>query len=66
LTTFSQASPALHPSQEAERFLRLLADLGHMQQELLDEARALRARVAELEARVPEADPSAQQARRRP
>jgi len=50
-------STGLPPFQEAERFLRLLADLSHTQQQLLDETRSLRARVAELEARIPAADP---------
>jgi hypothetical protein len=54
---FSQACPGLPPFQEAERFLRLLADLSHMQQLLLDETRTLQARVAELEAKIPVADP---------
>jgi len=63
---FNQASPALPPAQEVERFLRLLTDLSRMQQELLDEARCLRARVAELEARVPANDPPAQRGGRRP
>jgi hypothetical protein len=40
------------PFKAAQRFLHLLDDLNHMQEELLDEAERLRARVRELEART--------------
>lgn len=56
MTQYSQASPGPPPFQEAERFLRLLADICQMQQQLLEDTRSLRARVAELEARIPGAD----------
>jgi len=54
------------PFQAVQRFLHLLDDINQMQDRLLEETEALRARVQELEARnaasqpsAPEADPAA-------
>ena len=50
MTLFVQACPQQLPSREAERFLRLLAEVARDQQALLEENRTLRARVRQLEA----------------
>jgi hypothetical protein len=49
---FSQESTGLPASPEVERFFRLLAEVGLIQQSLLEETRRLRARVQELEAQA--------------
>jgi hypothetical protein len=52
------ATPSSEPSeplslQEVQHFLRLLDDVNQIQQQLMEEAGVLRARVQELEARNP-------------
>jgi hypothetical protein len=62
---FSQDPTGLPPPWEVDRFFRLLADIGRIQQGLLEETRILRARVLELEtlAKLQADDPGHRQGR---